>query len=706
MAYNTKSIKKDVDGKPIPQIFDVVKDDYEVLQGRNGAQRVEIYGPDGDPVSVVSNKLAVRASEVETLLNDIKGKDFATQTILSQILAKIIAAPATEAKQDTLIGHVDGVESALAAILAKIIAAPATEAKQDTIIGHVDGIEGALTTLNDKDFATQTTLATLLTKAGFDAKADIALTAFRDAIRGTGSKTLTDLATALAPLATSAKQAEAIAALGAIANAAVTDPAANGTAIALLKGLLSRIQTLENKIDSITDGTSPATVQLSGSNGVQVNSSALPTGASTEATLALIKAKTDNIPSDPSKESGKLTALETLITTLNGKIDTLNSVIDSIKDIDGIKKITDTVDVQLSGSILDKVDLSNQLLASINHGQLSPIAISSWQEIQYIVRSGLADKVFRVGDQFVSNYDTGTIVWDIIGIDHDTPSDAQFTHSLTIQAHDCIGTVQFDKQEALYYAEETLTAGAYTFNDGTADYTFTLESDIPAGGQAVLTWAGTPAIPAEIKTYPTKVSTTEIETVSVTAGNTGTTLTPINDLGRARYGSNNYTESAIRQWMNSTEASFTWVPKTNYDRPPTGALYTGAGLLKLLDPELVSVLGAVDKQVTRNTITDGGGQDLFSDKVFLLSRVEVFGGTEGTTTGEQAYPYYSTLAANPTTDALAGRIKYLNGSARIWWLRSPHTGYTYNPRGVSAPGTVNHYYAHRAYGAAPACCIV
>jgi hypothetical protein len=92
------------------------------------------------------------------------------------------------------------------------------------------------------------------------------LTAFRDAIRGTGSKTLTDLATALAPLATSAKQAEAIAALGAIANAAVTDPAANGTAIALLKGLLSRIQTLENKIDSITDGTSPATVQLSGSN--------------------------------------------------------------------------------------------------------------------------------------------------------------------------------------------------------------------------------------------------------------------------------------------------------------------------------------------------------------------------------------------------------------------------------------------------------
>lgn len=43
---------------------------------------------------------------------------------LDSILAKILAAPSTEAKQDIEI-------TALAAILAKIIAAPATEAKQD-----------------------------------------------------------------------------------------------------------------------------------------------------------------------------------------------------------------------------------------------------------------------------------------------------------------------------------------------------------------------------------------------------------------------------------------------------------------------------------------------------------------------------------------------------------------------------------------------
>ena len=43
-------------------------------------------------------------------------------------------------------------------------------------------------------------LATLLTKAGFDAKADVTLSALRDALRGTGSKTLSDLATALKDL--------------------------------------------------------------------------------------------------------------------------------------------------------------------------------------------------------------------------------------------------------------------------------------------------------------------------------------------------------------------------------------------------------------------------------------------------------------------------------------------------------------------------
>jgi hypothetical protein len=73
----------------------------------------------------------------------------ATETTLASVLAKIIAAPATEAKQDTAL-------TTLASILSKIIAAPATEAKQDTQIT-------ALGTL-----ATQTTLAAVLAKLSAD----------------------------------------------------------------------------------------------------------------------------------------------------------------------------------------------------------------------------------------------------------------------------------------------------------------------------------------------------------------------------------------------------------------------------------------------------------------------------------------------------------------------------------------------------------
>jgi hypothetical protein len=111
LAYNTKMIKTDVDKKPIPQIYNPVNDEYEVLQGANGAARHILYSPDGNPITTTGDKLAVRASEVETLLNDIKGKDFATQTTLSQILAKIITAPATEAKQtaiELILNSLDG----------------------------------------------------------------------------------------------------------------------------------------------------------------------------------------------------------------------------------------------------------------------------------------------------------------------------------------------------------------------------------------------------------------------------------------------------------------------------------------------------------------------------------------------------------------------------------------------------------------------
>ena len=181
MAYNSKAIKTDVNAKPIPQYYNPATDEYEVLQGTGGAARQVLYGPDGQPISVADNKLAVRAAELETkieavrvLLNALTEEDFATQTTLAQILEKMIANPATEAKQAEIL-----------AALGK----QSTAEKQDALAGLV----------------------------------------------------------------------------GALDAAAVSDPAAAGAVIALLKGVLSRLHTLEGKIDGITTEDGNVKSQLTGS---------------------------------------------------------------------------------------------------------------------------------------------------------------------------------------------------------------------------------------------------------------------------------------------------------------------------------------------------------------------------------------------------------------------------------------------------------
>ena len=112
MPFDDTTLKRDGSGiTPVPQHFNPIADDYEPIYGRNGASRVELYGPDGTPISTSAGKLDVRASEVETLLTALGIKDYATQTTLAAILAKIIAAPSTEAKQEAirlLLGSLDG----------------------------------------------------------------------------------------------------------------------------------------------------------------------------------------------------------------------------------------------------------------------------------------------------------------------------------------------------------------------------------------------------------------------------------------------------------------------------------------------------------------------------------------------------------------------------------------------------------------------
>jgi hypothetical protein len=113
------------------------------VTGVTGVERLGVKAPDLETLigeianSPTANTMMDRLKAIATAINTTNGKDFATQTTLAAILAKIIAAPATEAKQDT--GN-----TALANILAAMPSGFATAALQATGNGKLDSIIAAL----------------------------------------------------------------------------------------------------------------------------------------------------------------------------------------------------------------------------------------------------------------------------------------------------------------------------------------------------------------------------------------------------------------------------------------------------------------------------------------------------------------------------------------------------------------------------------
>ena len=93
---------------------------------------------------------------------------------------------------------------------------------------------------------------------------------------------------------------------------------------------------------------------------------------------------------------------------------------------------------------------------------------------------------------------------------------------------------------------------------------------------------------------------------------------------------------------------------------------TMATLLNQLSSDLKSVLKFVNKVTSVGN--SSSGLETTSDKLFLLSEIEVFGATQYSYAGEgKQYEYYT--AGNST-------IKKVNGSAYYWWERSPYSGDT------------------------------
>lgn len=65
MAFNTKSIVKDVNQKPVPQYYNPTSDVYEVLQGKNGANKVILYNEAGAAIDL-STLIATIVTAINT----------------------------------------------------------------------------------------------------------------------------------------------------------------------------------------------------------------------------------------------------------------------------------------------------------------------------------------------------------------------------------------------------------------------------------------------------------------------------------------------------------------------------------------------------------------------------------------------------------------------------------------------------------------
>lgn len=365
-------------------------------------------------------------------------------------------------------------------------------------------------------------------------------------------------------------------------------------------------------------------------------------------------------------------------------------------------------------------DLMNENLAKIAKAVGSQVDITTWAGIQKAVRAGIAPDILPVGTQLLVKHSVyGEHLYDVVAHDYLKSVHDENAHTMTLLCHDQIAAIQFDSMEAFYYAEAELPAGTYNFTLATAysswaagTYQFTLTQALPKGGQlAISGYADAAMTSRQVRAYANQTTTTATESVAITSGNGGTSLgtfgTELNHSHRVSYGSNNYKESAIRQFLNSPSAAGSvWKPQTKFDRPPTW-MTSLAGFVGGLDDDFLSVVGEVIVPCSANNTYEApdstvakGAKYTVTDKFYLASQREIFGNNSDSVADDSVlFPYYEGADA-------ADRIKYRDGSAADWWMRTPYSWHANAVRCVYSTGTLSGGSALSGTGCSPACTIV
>jgi len=182
------------------------------------------------------------------------------------------------------------------------------------------------------------------------------------------------------------------------------------------------------------------------------------------------------------------------------------------------------------------------------------------------------------------------------------------------------------------------------------------------------------------------------------------------DSNRRSYGNNRHIYSNIRQWLNKSGSPW-YVAVHGADAPPNSAngrnnanpYEDTPGFLSNFNAEEIAVMLVTTLTVNKHSV-DGGGQETYTDKMFLLSGTEV-GFTTDTAEGSRldgfdandssriAYPTAEAVNNSNFTDSNLAADK-----ACVWWVRTPYASNSSYVCCVNIYGATNHYtYAYDGY---------
>ena len=362
----------------------------------------------------------------------------------------------------------------------------------------------------------------------------------------------------------------------------------------------------------------------------------------------------------------------------------------------------------------------------------------TWRGFQTLLDDGLAESMCPPGTQLVDKWEkaAGTVYdtpWDIVHYADNGGSAFLKWHYSTPDG------IPFDEPEAIYFAPDGgLAAGTYHILIGqnwstgwanTKSIQFTLTDDMAAGDQLVIDCgtnnANDPTAGRTWKTYA-KGSTTVKQTGTTSNGTGGTSLGTIgatnlhkpegnlNAISRVVYGYGRWSQSAMRQWLNSQAAAGAWwTPQNDWDRPPSVAS-TLRGFMAGISHEMYAVMQKTQVVTALNTQEGFATNTETTEDYFFLPSLEQMyinpqlAGVEG-----DSWDYFKGLAEEAGLTGMFQQygtypilITYncSNTTSPVYvWLRSCHRGYATNEWYVSSSGYVYGYSASNATRSCPAC---